>query len=41
MKHFRTLPIFRGLFFQLFGHSVYANSYRETDILQNHRRYMQ
>ena len=41
MEHFCTLFIFRGLFFQLLGHSVYANSYRKTDILQNRRIYIQ
>ena len=39
MEHFCTLFIFRGLFFQLFGHFVYANSYRKTDILQNREIY--
>ena len=41
MEHFRTLFIFCGLFFQLFGHSICENSYRKTDILQNRRRYIQ
>ena len=41
MEHFCTLFILRGLFFQLFGHFVYANSYRKSDILQNRRRYIQ
>ena len=41
MEHFCTFSIFRGLFFQRFGHFVYANSHRKTDILQNRRRYIQ
>ena len=41
MEHFCTLFIFCGLFFQAFGHSVYANSHRKTDILQNRWRYIQ
>ena len=41
MEHFCTLFILRGLFFQLFGHFVYVNSYRKTNILQNHWRYIQ
>ena len=41
MEHFCTLFILRGLFFQLFGHFVYANFYGKTDILQNRRRYIQ
>ena len=41
MEHSCTLFMFRGLFFQRFGHFVYANSYRKTDILQNRWRYIQ
>ena len=41
MEYFCTLIIFRGLFFQLFGDSVCENSYRQTNILQNRRRYIQ
>ena len=41
MEHFCALFILRGLFFQRFGHFVYANSYRKTDILQIRRRYIQ
>ena len=41
MEHFCTFFIFLGLFFQRFGHFVYANSYRKTDILENRRRYIQ
>ena len=41
MEHFCTLFILRGLFFQLFGHFVYVNSYRKTNILQNRWRYIQ
>ena len=39
MEHFCTLFIFLGLFFQLFGHFVYANSYRKTHILQSREIY--
>ena len=41
MEHFCTLFIFRGLFFQLFGHSLCENFYPKTYIVQNRRRYIQ